>query len=375
MRDVYILSGARTPFTTWTRGRRGDGRRGGALADKDPLDLGAAALRGALDKAELPAQAVDRLVFGNMYQDGPHACYGAMYVGHRAGLPDRTQAMTLHMACGTGLNVVIEAAKDVRSGEASVVAAAGADVPSRISKDIFLPSFFDLSCGQAIGWTVETLSKKAGLSREEMDRWAAVSHARALEARSEGRLAEEIVPVGSVREDDGILAGENLSKLKSSRVLKGGAGLITAGNTHGIVDGGSALILAADKNAGDARPLGRFLAGAYAGVAPEQMGLASVPAVRGILKQIGAEPDQIDLYEINETFSAQLLLDIREFGIPEDRVNVNGGAIALGHPFAGTGPRQVLALLLELRRRGLRRGIACICVGGGQGVALAVESL
>ncbi|MFH2202088.1 MAG: thiolase family protein [Elusimicrobiota bacterium] len=371
MRDAYVLAGARTPFTAWSRGRRGDGGRGGALAGVEVYELGAAALRGALERAQMPPARVDRLVFGNMYQDGPYGCYGARYVGRWAGLPPEIPCLTLHLSCGTGLHALIESAQDVRDGEADIVATGGADIASRLPKAVFLPSFFDRSCDMLIGRTAEILARDAGITRADMDRWTAESHRRAGAARAAGRLAEEIVPVGDVREDDAILTGDVAERLAGAKALREGEGLVTDANTHSIVDGASALVVSAD----GARALGKVLAWEYAAVPPEKMGLASIPAVRGVLKKLGAAAGDIDLYDINETFAGQLLLDIGELGVAEDKVNVNGGALALGHPFAGTGCRQVLALLLELRRRGLRRGIAATCVGGGQGVAVALESL
>ncbi len=375
MRDVYILAGARTPFTVWSRGRRGDGGRGGALADKDTFELGAAALKGALERSGVAPGRLDRLVFGNMYQDGAHGCYGARYVGWRAGLPPTIPCMTLHFSCGSGLNAVVESAQDIQTGEADLVGTGGTDVISRLPKTTFLPSFFDLSCDMIIGRSAELLALKAGISRAEMDRWTAESHTRARAARAAGRLAEEIVPVDEVREDDGIFDEPVQERLAAARTLKEGDGRVTDANTHALVDGASALILAADKDAGGGKPLGKLLAWSHVAVPPEEMCLASIPAIREVLGKLGAQADDIDLYEINETFAVQLLLDIRELGVKEARVNVNGGALALGHPFAGTGGKQVLGLLLELRRRGLKRGIASICVGGGQGVAVALESL
>lgn len=373
-REVFLLSGARTPFCVWARGRRGDGARGGALRERDPFDLGAAAIRGALVRGTLAPERVDRVVFGNMYQDGPHACYGARYIGLRAGLPDRVPCLTLSMACGTGLHSLIEAAQDVKSGEADCVAAGGTDVVSRIPKEIFVPSFHDLACGSPIGRTVEPLAAARGIDRAEMDRFALQSHRRARSARAAGRLGEEIVAVDAIAEDDAILPEAEEGRVARAKPAQGEAGGVTSANTHAIVDGASALIVCSGKALSGAQiPLGRLRAWAYAGVAPAEMGLASVPAVREALGRAGWKTAEVDLFEINETFAAQLLIDIRELGLQEAKVNVNGGAIAFGHPFAASGGRLVLGLLLELKRRGLKRGVASICVGGGMGVAVAVE--
>ncbi|MBI2070304.1 MAG: thiolase family protein [Elusimicrobia bacterium] len=372
---VYILTGARTPFAAWASGKTGAGQAGGALKPYDPFDLGAAALKGALEKSGLEPQRLDRVVFGNMYHVGAHACYGGRYVALRAGVPPEIPALTTNMACGAGLHAVLEAAQDVAGGEAALIAAAGADNISLVPRrEIFVPSFKDLGCGRAISKTADELAGEFNISREAQDQWALRSHARAGLARRQGRLGDEITPVGATTQDDNMLDEPNLNYFAQSRPF-GDIGSVTPANTHGLVDGGSALILADEKttHAWGKKPLGRILAGAFAATTPERMAWASVPAIRAALKRAGLTIEQIDLFEINETFAAQTLIDIRELDIPEDKVNVNGGSIALGHPFGGTGGRLVLGLLLELGRRGLKRGAASICVGGGQGVAIVVE--
>lgn len=371
--DAVLLAGARTPFCAWSRGRRGDGGRGGALGGLDPFALGGAALAGALSRSGLPAEAVQRVVWANMYQDGPHACYGARYAAWKAGLPHDVVALTLNYACGGGLSAVAEAAEDVVSGEAAAVLAGGADCPSRLAKEVFAPSFTDLSCSQPIAATVEPLARRAGLTRADLDAWALESHRRAVAARA--LLAEETVPVAGAAEDDLPQAGLAASELAAAKAPYP-LGLVTARNTHALADGGAAVLLA---EAGWAaarglKPLARVAAWAYAAVAPERMGVASVPAVRAALAKAGWSARQADLWEVNETFAAQLLLDARELGVDLARVNVNGGSIAFGHPFAASGARHALGLALELRRRGLRRGVAAVCVGGGLGVALALEA-
>lgn len=372
MPDAFIISGARTPFCAWSRGRKGDGSRGGALAALDPFELGGAALRAALERGGPGAAAPDRVVWANMYQDGPHGCYGARYAAWKAGLPESVPALTLNLACGGGLSAVAEAAQDVVSGEARAVLAGGADSPSRLSKEVFAPSFTDLSCGLPIAATVEPLAKAAGLSRADLDAYALESHRRAVAGAA--RLAEEVVPVPGAAADDLPQAGlaiEDLAAAKAGQPL----GLVTARNTHAVADGGAALLLADEAWAAErgAAPLCRVAASAYAGVPPREMGVASVPAVRGALARAGWQASSVDLWEVNETFSAQLLLDARALDLDLSRVNVNGGSIALGHPFAASGARHVLGLALELRRRGLRRGGAAVCVGGGLGVAVLLE--
>lgn len=374
MGDIFILEGARTPFAAWAGGARGDGRKGGALRPFDPFDLGAAALKGALAKSGLNPGEVGKLIFGNMYQVGSHACYGARYVSHRAGLPARTPCLAVNLACGTGLQALISAASEIELGRADIVAAAGADNVSLVRRDVFIPSFTDISCGLPIALAAQNSARGAGLSRQQQDRWALISHQRANSARGRGVFAEEIAAVGDVKADDAALPDPRPEFFAGSKSLFEN-GDATHANTHAIVDGGAALILASGKAAAGRNPLGRYLSGIVIGLPAEKMAFASVDAIGRLLKQINLGIGDIDLFEINETFASQMLIDMKELGIPEEKINVNGGALALGHPFAATGLRLALTLLYELRRRNLKRGIASICIGGGLGVAVAVERI
>lgn len=360
---VYILGGARTPFAVWKRGRTGRGKRGGKLAGIHPFDLGAAACRAALTRSAVRAEEVDRLVFGNMYQIGPHGCYGGRYVSLKAGLPPAVPSIALNMACGTGLAALIAASREISAGAAETALCAGADSPSLVDKSIFAPSFHDEACGKDIGETVESFAARRGIDRAAMDAWALESHRRARAAAS--RLAEEIADDGF---DDAVLDVPEPGVFARAKHTHGGA--VTNRNTHAVVDGGSALLLSRTPRAG---ALGRFVAGAAVGVEPERMAYASVPAIEKLLRDTGRAVEDVDLFEINETFAAQLLLDCAALSIAREKVNVNGGAIALGHPFAATGGKLVLGLLLELGRRNLKTGVAAICVGGGLGVAVLVE--
>ena len=373
MSEILILEGARTPFCAWSHGATGDGRPGGALKDLDPFDLGAAALKGALARSGLAPKDLGFAAFGNMYQAGPHGCYGARYLTHRAGCPPETPGAAVNLACGTGLLALSTAADSIRRGEASVAAAVGADAPSRLSKAVFVPSFTDLSCGKHIALTAQERAAEAGVSRAEMDDWARLSHARARAARA--RLAEEIVPVAGTAQDDWIHPEDDPRRFAEAKPLfEEGSRAVTHANCHGIVDGGAALVLAAAKSA-RGRALGRLVSVAIAGVPPERMAYAAVPAVRLALDRARWRAKEIELWEINETFAAQVLLDRRELALDPETVNPNGGAVALGHPFGATGPRLVLSLLRELKRRAGRRGVAAISVGGGLGVAACVEAL
>ena len=372
MNEVLILSGARTPFAAWSHGTTGRGAPGGALKDLDPFDLGAAALKGALSRAGLTPGSLGHVAFGNMYQAGPHACYGARYVTHRAGCPPEVTGVAVNLACGTGLLALKTAADAVARGEADVCAAVGADAPSRLRRDIFVPSFTDVSCGMHIARTAEERAAEKGVSREAMDAWARRSHLKA--RASAAALASEIVPLAGVLADDAVLEDPAPERFAAARPLFDGPTAMTHANVHAIVDGGAALILTSPKAAAG-RALGRLASTALVGVPPQRMAYAAVPAVRQALERARCRASDVELWEINETFAAQVLLDQAELGVPEERLNVRGGAIALGHPFGATGLRLVLSLLFELRRRGARRGCAAISVGGGLGVAACVEAL
>lgn len=373
MSETLILAGARTPFAAWSFGVTGKGTPGGALKELDPQDLAAAALKGALSAASLAPNDVQFIAFGNMYQVGPHGCYGARYVGVRAGCPPETTGAAVALACGTGLLALTTAAQAISRGDALIAAAVGADTPSRLRRDIFVPSFTDISCGKHIAKTAEERAGEAGLTRAAMDAWSLLSHVKARAAAS--RRAEEIVPVAGAAADDLVLELPSAERFAAAKLLfSDGTAVMTHANVHGIVDGGAALILASDK-AAKGRALGRLVSSALVGVPPERMAYAAVPAVRQALERARWRAAEVDVWEINETFAAQVLLDAAELGIDAERINPNGGAIALGHPFGATGVRLVHTLLLELRRRGRRRGVAAISVGGGLGIAVCVEAI
>ena len=376
MNDVLILEGARTPFCTWAGGVRADGEKGGALKPVEVPDLGGAALKEALTRAALPAAAVELVLFGNTYAVGAQATYAARHVAYRAGVPAEVPGVTVTMACASGLEAVAAAAQSVAFGEASVVAAAGADNCSLVPRAVFVPSFKEMMCGRQIAEVSQDVSKEFGFSRADQDRYALQSHQRASAARKRGVFAEEIVAVTGLDKDDAIVDEATPQRFSESKILFEGFEA-TAGNTHAVVDGGAAVLVASADGAKRAGkpPLGRVAGAAISGVPADRMPLASSNAVRKALAKAGWRLEEVDLFEINETFASQALVAIKDLGLSEDRVNVNGGAIALGHPFGATGPRLVYTLLKELKRRGKKRGVAAICAGGGSGAAVAVEAL
>jgi acetyl-CoA acetyltransferase family protein len=372
--EILILSGARTPFTTWSRGINGEKKLGGALSTLDPFDLGAAALKGALNRAIIAPEELDKVIFGHAYHVGPNACYGARYVAHRANVPPNIPSLTVSLLCGTGLAAVITSAHEIAGGHARRIGAGGSDSSSLVPREIFIPSFKDISCGERIGKITQDLAEEYGISRLAQDQWAKRSHEAAVKAQKKGIFDEEIVSTLDIQKDDNILSSPEDDFFSAAKPLFSASGSVTGANTHGFVDGGSALILSSASSA-SCVPLGRYIAGSVVGVNPRQMAYAAVPAVRQCLEFAHLSISDIDLFEIHETFAAQVLINIQELAIPLEKVNVNGGAIALGHPFAGSGCRLILTLLKELKRRDLRFGIAAICAAGGLGTAVLVEAL
>jgi len=241
-----------------------------------------------------------------------------------------------------------------------------------VPRNVFVPSFKDASCGLNIAQTSQTLSQEFGFTRADQDRWARLSHERASRARAAGRFAEEIIETAGVKEDDAVVENATPEYFAKSKLLYE-TGDATSANTHAIVDGGSCVILASEKGAAGLKPRGRLLGTAVAGVAPERMAYGSVAAIKMLLERLRMKTADFDLFEINETFASQIIIGVKELGLSEDRVNAQGGALALGHPFGGTGPRLIDTLLRQLERGGGKRGIASICVGGGLGIAAAVE--
>lgn len=374
MKDILVLEGARTPFAVWKSGTTGEGKPGGALQALDPHDLAAASVAAAVERAGLAKDAVDYLVFANSFHAGAHGVYSGRYVTGRAGLPLTTLSHAVNLGCGAGLQAVASALDMVELGKARVAAACGADAPSQVPRSVFVPAFKDRSCDRHIAETAQDRAAERGVSRAEQDRWALESHRRA--CANKAKHMEEIVPLGGLDHDDAVRADASPELFAGAKPLSEGSNA-THGNTHAIVDGGSAILLAEASAAGKAkaRPLGRLVATAQVVLPPQDMALGSAEATRKVLSDRGLKLSDVDLFEINETFASQTVICIKELGVSEDRVNPNGGALAFGHPFAGSGCRQVLSLLKELKRRGLKRGVASVCVGGGAGVAALVETL
>jgi acetyl-CoA acetyltransferase family protein len=389
---VYLLGGARTPMTEYT----------GKLRDLSALELGALASRAAIERTGVPVQAIDHVVFGNVLQTSADAVYGARHVGLRAGLPIEVPALTVNRLCGSGIQAAVNGAHLILLDEADIVLTGGMESMSQAPhvlrglrsglrlgqgqlEDTLWSALLDTHCGCTMAGTAENCAAKYGVTREEQDRYAVRSQQLAARAWAEGRLREEVVPVeittrkGAevVSEDDHLRPDSTMEVLAKLPPAFSKNGCVTAGNASGIVDGGAALLLASENGVRAHRltPIARLTHWAAVGVDPSLMGMGPAPATRRVLKQSGLSLADVDLIEVNEAFAAQYLSVEKELGLDRDRVNVNGGAIALGHPLGMTGTRLLLTLTLELRRRGLKRGLATACIGGGQGIAALVETV
>ena len=392
MNDIYILGGARTPMGEYT----------GKLKDYSAIELGAIAARAAIDRTGVKPESVEHVVFGNVMQTSADAVYGARHVGLKAGLPIDVPALTVNRLCGSGIQAAVSGGQMIQLGEADVVLTGGMESMSQAPhvirglrnglrlgqgqlEDTLWSALLDTHCGCTMAATAENCAAKYGVSREEQDRYAIRSQQLAEKAWKEGRLAEEVVPVeiksrkgvDVFAQDDHMRPDSTMEGLAKLPAAFSKAGCVTAGNASGIVDGGAALLLASErgvKNQG-LKPIGRLTHWASVGVEPSLMGMGPAPATRRVLAKAGLSLKDIDLIEVNEAFAAQYLSVEKELGLDRDTVNVNGGAIALGHPLGMTGTRLLLTLILELRRRNLKRGLATACIGGGQGIAAIVETV
>jgi acetyl-CoA acetyltransferase family protein len=399
-RQVRILSGVRTAMTEYESGRTGDGRPGGAFKDTSAVELGAHAARAALARAKVDPGAIDHVVFGNAVQSSTDLIYGARHVGLKAGVPLDVPALTVNRLCGSGIQAIISGAQLIQLGEATRVLAGGMENMSQCPhvirgarsgfrlgqgrlEDLLMAALLDPYCGLQMAETAERLARSYGLTREEQDAYALRSQTEAARAQKDGLLAEEIEPLElkqgrrevTVDRDDHLRPETTPEILAKLPTVFSRDGFVTAGNASGIVDGGAAVVLAdADADGNGRDHLGTVRGWATVGVDPSEMGIGPAPAIRGLLERQGLGLDEIDLFEINEAFAGQYLAVERELGLDRERVNVNGGAIALGHPLGATGTRLTITLLLEMRRRGSRLGIASGCIGGGQGIALLVEA-
>ena len=393
--DIAIVSGARTPF----------GRYCGKLKDFTAQELGAIAAKGAMERANVDPKDVDHVVFGNAQQTSGDALYGARHVGLKAGIPIEVPALTVNRLCGSGMQSIVNAAQLVQLDEAKVVVAGGMEAMSQAPfvirgrdgftlspggklEDSLMVALLDTYCGSYMANTAELYGSEQGITRQMQDEFALRSQKCADDAYKAGRLQEELVPV-PLRNHKGEPTGESLTEddhrrpqttmegLGKLRPAFGKNGTVTAGNASGIVDGAAAVVVMSIEEARkrNLMPLGRIVSWGIAGVEPKLMGRGPVPATKVALQKAGMSLEYMDLIEVNEAFAAQYLAVEKELGLDREKVNVNGGAIALGHPLGATGTRLVITLLYELRRRKKKYGLATACIGGGQGIAMIVETL
>jgi acetyl-CoA acetyltransferase family protein len=389
-RDLFILGGKRTPMSGYV----------GALKDVKAIDLGAAAARGALAATGVEAAEIDHTVIGNALQTSGDAIYGARHVALKAGIPAERPALTVNRLCGSGIQSIISGAHMILLDEAQTALVGGMESMSMAPhviygarsgfalgqgklEDSLMVALLDTYCNTTMAGTAENLARRYEISREQQDEYALRSQQEAARAQSAGIFAEEIVAVEvktrkgvkMVDADDHLRPDTTLEILSKLPTAFSKDGFVTAGNASGIVDGAAALVIAGEEfvNRRNVKPLGRIVSWAYAGVEPEVMGIGPVPAIRKALEKANLKLEEIDLVEVNEAFAGQYLAVEKELGLDRSRTNVNGGAIALGHPLGASGTRLVLTALLELRRRGGRYGLASACIGGGQGIAIIFE--
>ncbi|HET6669930.1 MAG TPA: acetyl-CoA C-acetyltransferase [Pyrinomonadaceae bacterium] len=388
--DVFILGGKRTAM----------GQYVGALKDISAIDLGATAARGALEATNVDPQEIDHAIIGNALQTSGDAIYGARHVALKAGVPFDRPALTVNRLCGSGIQAIVSGAQMIQLGEARTALVGGIESMSQAPhvirgarsgfalgegklEDSLMVALLDTYCNTPMAGTAENLARRFEISREEQDAYALRSQQEAKRAQDAGIFAEEIVPV-EVKSRKGSFSFEKDDHLRPETTLEGLAklrpafakdGFVTAGNASGIVDGAAALVIAGGEFVQEKglKALGRIVSWAYAGVEPEIMGIGPVPASLKALEKAGLKLADMDLIEVNEAFAAQYLAVESELGLDRAKTNVNGGAIALGHPLGATGTRLVLTVLHELHRRAGRYALATACIGGGQGIAMIVE--
>lgn len=391
--ETYIVDGARTAFGTF----------GGALKDVTDIDLGVAATEEALKRSGIQASNVDEIIFGNIIHTSSSSAYLARHIGLKSGMAESSSALTLNRLCGSGMQSIVSAAQSIASGDAKVVVAGGTEnmslsphvlrgtrfgSPNKAPKvdDMLWETLTDNYVGCGMGMTAENLAEKYSISREEQDQFSVESQEKAIAARDSGRFAEEIVPIKLKDRkgkevifdtDEHIREGasvEGLEKLKPSFKKDG---TVTPGNASGINDGAAAVLVASEEYVSEhnLKPLAKIVSWGVAGVDPSIMGIGPVPASRKALEKAGLSLEDIGLFEFNEAFASQSIAVIKELGVDKEKVNVNGGAVALGHPVGASGARITYSLALEMRKRNVKYGLASLCIGGGQGIAIILENV
>lgn len=392
MEQIYIVNGARTAFGTF----------GGSLKDVDATTLGVTASKAAVERSGVAAEDIDLTIFGNVMHSSNNSPYLARHVALHTGVPIASPSLSVNRLCGSGLQSIVSAAHSLLLGEGRVALTGGTEnmslAPhvlrgSRFGTKLGAPKVDDMLwagltdeyIGSGMGVTAENLAKKYDISREEQDEYALRSHKLATKATEEGKFAEEIVPVEiksrrgttTFDKDEHIRADSSLEQLGKLGPAFKKDGTVTGGNASGINDGAAANIVATESyiNEKGLAPIARIISWGVAGVEPDIMGIGPVPAMNQALEKANLTIDDMDVIEVNEAFAAQYLAVEKALGFDREKANVNGGAIALGHPLGASGARVVYTLIKELHRRGGKYGIASLCIGGGQGIAMIVEAV
>lgn len=406
---AVVVGGARTPFCEWLGGKRGDGGPGGRLASVSAEQLGTVAIKGAMEKTGTDPTSVEHVVMGHALQTSGQAIFGARHAGLRSGIPEEVPMLTLNRLCGSGAQSIISATQMIMLGEADVVVAGGMENLSQAPhvlrgmrdtyklgrppsageelaqdmEDYLFTNLVDGVSGMFMAQTSDELCRRKGVEREQADEYAAMSHQRTESSVSSGIWEQEVVPVetadGTVdyTHEDHVVLGTTLETLSGLRTHFGPQSLVTAGNASGVVDGAAAVVVKSASRAeadGD-EPLSRIVSWGVVGLEPSIMAYGPVPSSLKAIEKAGLSVSDIDLWEINEAFAGQAVACIKDLGISYDIVNVNGGAVGIGHPLAATGTRLVLTLSHQLKETGSRYGVATACIGGGQGIAVVIESI
>ena len=405
MEDVVIVGGARTPFCEWQGGKRGDGKPGGLLKDVSALKLGQIAIKGALEKTNTRPEDIDHVVMGYALQTCDQAIFGARHAGLGAGIPQEVPMLTLSRICGSGVQSIVTAAQMIMLDEAETVVAGGMENISQAPhvlrgmrdtyklarppkegvmlekdmEDYLFTNLLDGFCGSFMAQTSDEICKRKGVTREETDEFAALSHTRTNNSIQNGIWEQEIVDVEGVgfKDEDHVVPGCTKESLSELRTAFGPESLVTAGNASGVVDGAAAVVVKSASRAkkdGDT-PLAKIVSWGIVGLEPAIMAYGPVPSSRLALEKAGLTIEDIDRWEINEAFAGQAVACIKDLELDISKVNVNGGAVGLGHPLAATGTRLVLTLAHELKRSDGKYGVATACIGGGQGIAMVIESI
>ncbi len=384
-KEIVILSAARTPF----------GKFCGALKDLTATELGVVAVRAALERGGIKPEEIDHVIFGNVLQTSADAVYLARHIGLKSGIPPSVPALAVNRLCGSGFQAIVSGAQLLFLQEASYVLAGGTENMSQAPhvirgarwgiplgeermEDSLWSALTDSYCNLNMAETAENLASRYGITRKQADAFALESQMRTKSANEFARFNEEIVAVAAVLDRDEHPRPNTTPKgLAELKPVFRKDGIVTAGNASGISDGAAAVVLTTAEKAEKrgVKPLARIVSWGIAGCDPSIMGIGPVPAIKIALEGAGLALDQIDLFEINEAFACQYLAVEKELGLDRKKINVNGGAIAIGHPLGATGVRLTVTLIFELRRRNARFGIASACIGGGQGIALLVERM